>query len=154
MRPLRLAFAVSMCFGSGCAWGQMSTQRTPQCTDERIEELVRTIDVDPDPLHYDRTLSVYKLIELGEQVIPRMLDLILLNGPYDWTTRLHAQTVIYGVIQEKYGWVSGKGWAVPQGEERWNAFWKSMPTFDEDAPLWKRRLTVMIWRTWLAKSKE
>src|SRR5262249_57349881 len=114
--------------GSGCVWPRLFAPPSPQ---EQLDELVRKIDDAQDPLHSDLTPAVYELVKIGEPTIPRMLDLMLLDGECDWFTRLHAETVIYRIFLRKYGWNNpGPGWADPKDKEGFDAFWKSMPSLD------------------------
>lgn len=151
MRPLVLS-ALVVAGVCGCAPQRFVYE--PAITPERIEELVRTIDYDCDPFHSELTPSVRKLVEIGEPAIPRMLDLMLLDGKNDESTRLRAETVIYRIFLAKYGWNRpGPGWADSKDKERFDAFWKTMPVLAYDAPLEERERAVKAWREWLAKRK-
>src|SRR5262249_34929519 len=107
-----------------------------------------------DPLHSDLTPAVYELVKIGEPTIPRMLDLMLLDGECDWFTRLHAETVIYRIFLRKYGWNNpGPGWADPKDKEGFDAFWKSMPSLDHNASFEERERAVKVWREWFASGR-
>jgi hypothetical protein len=150
MRLLWLVVLTAVCIGSGCAWRQLSTQPTPQSPDEQLDELVRTINDNADPLHFSNTPSVRKLIEIGEPAIPRMLDLMLSE---DEGTRLHALNVLSGVMSAKHG--RGKyGWPDTDSEQQFAAFWKSLGDLQYDAPRKKRERAVKLWRAWLAAGAE
>jgi hypothetical protein len=154
MRPVPFVVLLSVCVGIGCGQVMPTTQADPprsQEPPESLEELVRTINDDPDPLHADHTPSVHKLIELGDPAIPPMLDLMLLDGQYDRLTRLHAERVLWGIVMKKYGFVRGRGWSAPDGADRANAFWKSLGNLDWEAPREEREQAVKLWREWLAK---
>jgi hypothetical protein len=127
------------------------SSRPDSARPESLEELVRTINVNGDFLHADHAPSVDKLIELGDPAIPRMLDLMLLNGEYDGFTRLHAETVLYGIVAGNYGFVSGRGYSDPNGNDRANALWKSLGSLNWKAPLEERERAVRLWRERYAK---
>jgi hypothetical protein len=152
MYVARLATLLILYSSIGCA-GLMKTHSARDA--ESVDDLVRTIDFNFDPLHGEITPSVHKLIEIGDPVIPRMLDLMLLDGEnYHHFTRLHAETVIYRIYLAKFGWNNpGPGWTNPTDEERFKVFWKSMPTLDHDAPLKERERAVKAWREWHANRK-
>jgi hypothetical protein len=147
MRPLRLAALLTFCIGGGCAWQGLFTQPAPE---EQLEYLVQHITAHPDWMHAGYSSETSKLINLGDPAIPRMLDLMLLDGKYDRFTREHAQTVLYHIMCKKYGFESGRGWSDPHGQERADALWKSLGDLDADAPLEEREGAVKLWREWLA----
>lgn len=153
MRAAYLAVGLAACLGSGCAMSQLFTRSAPRSQEEQIEELVSTIDCNADMLHSDHTPSVHKLIDIGEPVIPRMLDLMLLDGQGDRWTRQHAQTVLSYIISKKHGFESGRGWSGPEGADHARALWKSLGDLDYKAPLEERQRAVKLWREWLAKNK-
>src|SRR5262245_59460672 len=64
MRPL-LVVLIAACVGSGCVWHQLFTRPAAPTPEERLDELVRTIDDNSDSLHSELTPSVNKLIEIG-----------------------------------------------------------------------------------------
>jgi hypothetical protein len=149
MRSLRLIVVLIVFTGSGCAWQQLFSKPTQE---EQVEALVRTIDYSPDPCHCDYTPSVWKLIEIGEPAIPRMLDLMLLDGRYDQETRFHAKTVLWRIILNKSGFGSGQDWN-NDDIKRVGALWESLGDLDYKAPLAERERAVKLWREWLAKNK-
>ncbi|HJZ58749.1 MAG TPA: hypothetical protein VKE74_27650, partial [Gemmataceae bacterium] len=100
---------------------------------QSLDELVRTIDDNPDPCHVDYTPSVHRLIELGDPAIPRMLDLMLLDGEDNWLTRLHADRVLQDIINNKWKAKRGVGQHAPDTATDPNAvnaregrFWASL----------------------------
>jgi hypothetical protein len=175
MRPLLVVLTLAS-VSCGCAWSRLST---PPPEGERISgvptepgraesrlttrfatgenelgELVRTIDCDPYVLHFDYTPSVDKLIKMGDPAIPRMLDLMLLDGQYDSSTRLHAKTVLWNIILDKCGF--SQDWRERDSNAvgaRASALWKSLGDLQDDAPLADRERAVKLWREWLAKQK-
>jgi hypothetical protein len=150
MRPLRVIVVMAVCVGSGCAGRNLFPHSAKQSQEEQLDELVRTINDDPNPLHGDYTPSVDKLIKVGDVAIPRVLDLMLSD---DEITRLRAQRVLEGITLAQYGFVCGQGWRDPKGEERYQAFWKSLGGLSWNAPREDRERAVKLWREWLAKRK-
>ena len=147
----RLIVAMTLCMACSCAFRTSFTPTSPQPSDERIEELVRTINDEPDSLHFHNTPSVHELIDLGKPVIPRMLDLMLSE---DEDTRRRAMQVLSAVTMPMFGYVQGKNWPEHEDQDRWLAFWKSLGDLDADQPRKKRELAVRLWREWLAKNQE
>jgi hypothetical protein len=97
-------------------------------------------------LHNDYTPAVHKLVEIGAPALPRMLDLMLRDGPYDSFTREHVEKILWDIILKKCG-------GYLQGNERANALWKSLGSLNSDAPLAERERAVKLWREWLAKGQ-
>jgi hypothetical protein len=150
MRPSALALVLAACGLAGC--GQMMPHAPfGRVRPESLEDLVRTIDTNPDWLHAGYTPSVHKLIEVGDPAIPRMLDLMLLDGDFPSMTRENAQTVLNGILSKKCGFVSGRGWSESNGSDRANALWASLGNLDWKAPLDERERAVKLWREWYAK---
>ena len=159
------AFLVVACAGISYTWIPRAVQpagpptpETPVALEqapaprpvETLDDLVRTINDNPNMRHRDYTPSVHKLIALGDASIPRMLDLMLSN---DRDTRLRAQTVLQDIAVLKHGFVPGRGWPNDASEERYRALWKSLGDLDWNAPREDRERAVKLWREWLAKSK-
>ena len=153
MRPLRLVVLMAACLGSGCALQGLLTRPAPLTREEQLDELIRTITANPDWLHAGHSPAVDKLVDFGDEAIPRLLDLMLLDGPYDGYIRLHAETALNYITLKKYGFVRGQGWTNPEGEERLNAGWKSLPRLDSGAPLAERERAVKLWREWVANGQ-
>jgi hypothetical protein len=145
----RLIVVMMFCVACSCAFRTSFTPTPPQSSDERIEQLVRTINDNPDPLHFHNTPSVSKLIDLGKPVIPRMLDLMLSD---DEATRSRAMHVLSAVTMPMFGYVQGEGWPEHEDHDRWNAFWKSLGDLDADQPRKRRERAVQLWREWLSKN--
>jgi hypothetical protein len=145
----QLIVAMTLCVACSCAFHTSVTPTSPQLSDKRIEELVRTVNDNPDPLHFHSTPSVSELIDLGKPVIPRMLDLMLSE---DEATRSHAMHVLSAVTMPMFGYVQGRGWPEHDDNDRWNAFWKSLGDLDADQPRKERERAVRLWREWLARN--
>ncbi|HJZ54028.1 MAG TPA: hypothetical protein VKE74_03690 [Gemmataceae bacterium] len=125
-----------------------------------VDELIATINDNPDGRHFDVTPSVEALIELGHPVLPRVLDLMLSPGTAsrqqqvmtlsdDDATRMRAQRVLEGITAKDFGCKQPGGWARAD-YERWRAFWKSLGDLQWDAPQEDRRKCVRKWKDWLA----
>jgi hypothetical protein len=154
MRPSRIPSLAIVCFAIGCAGTLPFAQDTPLTQEARIEKLVETINYNADPLHGDYTPSVHELIEIGDPAIPRVLDLMLLDGPHDKWTRLHAERVLNGIILKDEGFIFGKGWTDGRGKERAHALFVSHGSLDYEAPLQERERAVQLWREWFATKNE
>lgn len=115
---------------------------------ETVDDFVRTINDNPDLLHFDYTPSVHKLIKVGERAIPQMLNLMLSE---DRDTRLRAERVLSGITLEQHGFVFGQGWKDEKGAERFRAFWSSLGDLDWTATQEERTRAVKLWREWIAK---
>ena len=153
MRPLGLALVVAALAG-GCT--EICVYDPPRLRrqQEQIDELVRTIDDGQDPCHSDHTPSVDKLIEIGDPAIRRMLDLMLLDSESDYFTRLHAKTVLYGIILNKYGYRSDRSESDPnEVTKRANALWESLGNLSHAAPREERERAVKLWWEWYARGR-
>jgi len=146
----RLIVVMTLCATSCNTFRTSTTPSLPQPLDERIEELVRTTDDRPDPLHFFSTPSVHKLIELGRPVIPRMLDLMLSE---EEDTRIRAMHVLLEVTMPMFGYIPGKGWPEHEDHDRWEAFWKAMGNLDADQPRKQRERSVRLWYEWLTTNE-
>lgn len=116
-----------------------------------IEDLVRTIDDDPDPLHTDFTPSVLALIEKGLPGARAVLD--LLDAP-ELPTRRRAQRVLEGVVMRRHGWAAGRGYADPGGERRTEELLKENGDYQADAAPEARRRAAERWRRWLESEED
>lgn len=113
-----------------------------------IDNLVRSLNADPDKAHSDYTPAVHKLIEIGEPALNAVLDLLLVE---DEVTRLRAQRVIEGVTMQTYGFRFGLGWSNEQGSAEWQRLWEAMGNLDYKAPTESRIQSVQLWKQWLKK---
>lgn len=112
-----------------------------------IEKLIRTIDVNPDPLHSDFTSSVLRLIELGPPAAKAVLD--LLDAP-EFLTRKHAQRVLEGVVMRLHGWVPGQGYPdAHSGQKMTQDLLKANGNYDPNSSSSDRRKAIEKWRQWL-----
>lgn len=120
------------------------------CSD--IPGLISAINDDPDILHNDYTPSVLKLAACGLQALSAILPLLKSD---DRMERLRAQRVLEGVINRRYGWVSGQGFP-PQsdGEEKVNALMADNGSYQFDAPLKTRLAAVNKWKRWLTQNRD
>jgi hypothetical protein len=115
-------------------------------SDVPVDELVRTIADDPDPLRVDVTPSVLALIERGTPGGRAVLP--LLESP-DGALRRHAQRVLEGILMRRHGWRAGRGFAdAPGGEAEMQAELRSIG-YESDAPPTERRESAARWRRWL-----
>jgi hypothetical protein len=120
-------------------------------TKAAIDDLVRTIDDDPDPLHNDYTPSVWKLTEAGLPGAAAVID--LLESPKE-LTRLHAQRVVEGVVMRRYGWVPGHG--CPDRSDcdgKTRRTLKANGDYRWDGPAAERAAAVARWREWLKNAR-
>ena len=160
MRPTVLAAALAVYFGLGCA--QLMPDRAFFLPDKpkSLDELVRTIDDGPDFCHNDYTLSVNQLIKIGEPAIPRMLDLMLLDGETTRFTRLHAHTVLWIIFHNKFEakWGPWERGEPNECRDKENAIWASLgslspgnPNESDSVSAEHRQRAVQLWREWYAK---
>ena len=103
---------------------------------DRLSELARTINDNPDRFHGDATPSVQALVCEGKNAIPPMLDLMV-SG--DETTRWRVQVVLEALTFEMYG----------SRRPQWEAFWRRMGDLDYRAGNEKQLMSVSLWREWL-----
>jgi len=117
--------------------------------DFRIERFVKTLNDNPDYFHSEMTPSVKALVKIGEEAIPRMLDLMLLDDIY---TRLRAQTVIERITMQQYGFLPGHGWIQDKCEHEFQTFWKDLGDLDYRKSKENREYAVGLWRKWVRGS--
>ena len=110
------------------------------------EQLVKTINDDPDPLHADVTPSVLKLSEEGLAGARAVLDLLDASG---LLTRRRAQRVIEGVVMRRHGWVAGQGYTDPDGQQKTQDLLAANGNYQADAVPGERRRAAEKWRRWL-----
>ena len=118
---------------------------------QELDELVRTIDAHPDPLHGDFTPSVYALIERGLRGAAAVVD--LLDAP-ERNTRTHAQRVLEAVVMRRHGWQAGRGYPDAQGEARTRAVLSDNGNYSADDPPERRQAAIGQWRRWLDTQTE
>jgi HEAT repeat protein len=105
--------------------------------DERaLAALVATIDDYPDILHSPYTASMYPLMQRGKEVLPLIIP--LLKAP-DAITRERAFLVVKAVASK-----------LPQGQN-WDALWRSLGSYDPDAPQTERDSAAQQWQDWAAQ---
>src|SRR5581483_12016253 len=92
-----------------------------------VDKLVADLDRDADPLHADITPAVTALGKLGPQIIPALRQPLLSK---DEMTRLHAQRALEGALNTHFGFVAGRGWTQPGGEQRWRELWATNGGYD------------------------
>jgi hypothetical protein len=112
-----------------------------------VEQALRTIDDDPDPLHADVTPSVHALGAMGLAAVPGVLDLMISE---DQMTRLHAQRALEAILDRRLGFVPGRGYPSRAAEEARVRSWKAHGGYRHDAPADVRATSVAAWRAWLA----
>ena len=124
----------------------------PNDKSNNIEELIRTIDVDPDPLHNDFTPSVLKLSELGIPAAKGVLDLLDAPG---FLTRKRAQRVLEGVVMRLHGWIPGQGYPdAHSGQKLTQEVLKDNGNYDPNSSSSDRRKAIEKWRHWLQKQEK
>ena len=125
----------------------------PAVPANRVQELLAKLDDDPDILHADYTPAVWELIEIGEPVIEPTLPYLLSENE---TTRLHAERVIEGVMRRMYGFVAGKGWTRPGGEQEFRQLSNTLWDFEArggksvyESPVRDRLAYILRVKRWL-----
>jgi hypothetical protein len=113
-----------------------------------VDRLVRTINDNPNKLHSQYTPSVEGLISIGAPAIPRLLDLMETG---DYMTRMRAEAALERITMEAYGFVPGRGWSRPTGQDEWGYLWESLGSLDYKACEEMRRHSVALWRRWFAE---
>lgn len=93
----------------------VSSQLSPGELQKRIQNALSRLDDDPDLLHFDHTPAVHELTVLGEPALEPTLPYLLSDNP---DTRLHAKTAIDGILDKMHGFVGGRGWTTPGGEQK------------------------------------
>ena len=113
---------------------------------KKILELIKNLDKNPDKLHMDITPAAMELGKLdAAHIIPFLKEALLSKNQM---TRLHAQTAISYSLLHKFGFVIGKGWTTPKGEEDMKMIWKKNGDYKFDASETDRRESVEKWLTW------
>ena len=98
-----------------------------------LDALVRTIDDLQDFLHQPYTLAVHALIELGPRALPALAP--LLKAP-DAMTRARAILAIRGIASKR---------------EEADALWRTLGSYDANAPQAERDRAADLWSEWIAK---
>ena len=115
---------------------------TDESISRQIDNCLRTLNDDADPLHADRTPAVQRLIEIGE---PALLPLIDLLDSDDRDTRIHAERAVQGITRRRFGF---DGFAWPdEAMERWMEWWETIG-FDVDATPSERAQSIERLRNW------
>lgn len=92
------------------------------------EACLRALNDAADELHADRTPAVQCLIEIGEPVLPALIQRL---GSEDRDTRMHAERAIQGITRRRFGF---DGFAWPdRAMERWMEWWSAIG-YEIDAP--------------------
>lgn len=147
MRPIRLKLASVVFVGVGLVCSSRAAEPAPAPRPvEPLEDLIRSINDNPNHLYREFTPSVNKLIERGDPAIPRILDLIESNNK---DTRLRAITVLRGITLQQHGCALSRGWRDKSDEARFYDLWISLGDLSEYAPRADRVLAVKLWRAWL-----
>lgn len=115
-------------------------------SENRLAELFLALDREPDELHGDFTPAVLALIELGWVAAPGLLERMLAESA---DTRLHAQRAFEGILMRDFGFVSGRGFANHDDENRFRQLWAAQGDYAYDASKSDRHKAVDAWRTWL-----
>jgi hypothetical protein len=114
-----------------------------------LDQLLRRIDEEPDPLHQDQTPAVQALAAAGRPAIPGLLDLLAAPAT---DTRMRAQRAFEGLLMRELGFVPGKGFSTPDGEQRFRALWLAQGNYAFDGPPADRAAAITAWRAWLARN--
>jgi hypothetical protein len=116
-----------------------------------IETLVQTINDNPDPLHVDVTPSVLQLIKKGLPAARAVLD--LLDAP-ELLARRRAQRVLEGVVMYRHGWVAGRGYTDPDGQQKTQDLLAANGNYQADAAPEARKQAIEKWRGWLKSQRQ
>jgi len=116
-----------------------------------IQQLLRTIDDQPDKLHGDFTPSVLKLMTLGLAAAKAVLPLL---NSQDSGSRARAYRVMEGVIKIRNGWVPGQGYKEREGQERTQAILAANGNYNAQMEEPQRVAAIEKWRRWLESSAE
>lgn len=110
---------------------------------EKIEILVGKLEDNPDRLHMDITPAVLSLAKFDPTLImPFLADAMLSDSEM---ARLHAQRALEQSLMRHFGFVPGKGWTTPKGEEVFAQVWRTNGNYSFDAPKPKREASVKKW---------
>jgi hypothetical protein len=139
------AVLISSAFGHGQLADAMEKLLRKQ-----IEQLVKSIDKNPDLNHRELTPSTYKLIELGDRAIGPVVELMLHD---DRNKRLCAGHVLLSITQQKYGYKPEVGWPSDMDEKRWEDFWASLGNLDWQSSEAERKRSVRLWKQWLEQQQ-
>jgi hypothetical protein len=120
-------------------------------TKQEIARLIETFNEDPDPLHYDVTPSVLRLMELDLPGAAAVLD--LLNSP-ELIVRRRAQRVLERIVARRFGWNSSQGYPDETSREKALALMKENGDYSADATVERRKEAVVLWGKWLQEQQE
>ena len=112
----------------------------------RVAELLKRIDEAPDELHVDLTPAANELVTIGRPALPGLLNLMASSNE---ETRLHAQRAFEGILMVEMGFVPGRGFSNPDGEDRFRALWAGQGSYDWNADEDARERSLAAWRAWL-----
>jgi hypothetical protein len=113
---------------------------------DEIQQLVQTIDENPDRLHVDVTPSVLKLTKLG---LPAAQAVLPLLDDSKQLTRMRAFRVLGNIVMRHHGWQPGQGYADPAQEKKVQALMQANGNYSVSAPPAERQQAVARWRVWL-----
>jgi hypothetical protein len=113
--------------------------------DEDIRQLVAKIDESPDALHLDVTPAVTELGKKGLRIIPHLRP--ALESPSEMT-RLHAQRALENAVLTHFGFVGGRGFTQPGGEQKARELLARNGSYDYQAPADARRKAIEAWMSW------
>ncbi len=101
-----------------------------------LDALLRTIDDFPDILREPDTLATDGLVDLGPQVLPRVVPLLKAANRM---TRARAFLVIRRLVPRLPGFTD------------WNALWASLGRYDPDAAQPERDAAADQWEAWIGQ---
>jgi hypothetical protein len=129
----------------------------PDASAKRVQELLAKLDDNPDILHFDYTPAVSELIELGEPAIEPTFAYLLSDNE---ATRLHAERATDGAMMTMHGFVRGRGWSNPDGEQVWKRLCATLWDYEAmgrkqvyEAPIEARRAYIERVKQWLASRR-
>ncbi|MHA1294060.1 MAG: hypothetical protein ACTSR3_12270 [Candidatus Helarchaeota archaeon] len=113
--------------------------------EQKIKDLIKNLDDNPDRLHLDITPAVLELANFGLEVIPYLKESLSSTNEI---SRLHAQRVLEYIINRHLGFVPGQGWTRSNGEESFREIWKKNGSYDFEAPEQERMKSIRLWMSW------
>jgi hypothetical protein len=114
--------------------------------DQKINQLVKSIDDNPDILHLDYTPSVNELAEMG---VPAMKAVLPLLSAKNELTRLHALRVLEHNVYNFYGFESGHGFIAKGGEDQVRKILLQLNYDWEEKDSVKRNSAIVRWRNYI-----
>jgi len=114
---------------------------------EKLNDLIKNIDDEPDKLHNDITPAVLELGRSGFEALPYLIE--PLSSP-DSMTRLHAQRALEYILLYHFGWVPGVE-NDPKISDSFKNLWNSNGGYQYDASEQKRKKSIDTWMAWYKK---